>query len=249
MTKAKKGVISPGELHFYLIVGTAWAMSMLLLSSWLQQTFPEKATAPADESGVTKSQEFSVAKVQYDEVLYTQKLARVDTAITHLVRRHEDACRGKEQLLRVFLSHDILKADPSLCGQLPSTEQVAKLYGERPIILGLDSCNAYRTMLNGEVAKPRVSGLYNSGTSALQMFFARNSQLLGDDPTRSVWTVPVSSRACALSMYTAVDVYPSHSGYSFLIDSGANTSRQNIDSGTAVLFGTKTQKQELCLLS
>jgi len=60
---------------------------------------------------------------------------------------------------------------------------VAKLYGEEPVILGLDTCDSYRSLLSDRNIKPRVrvAGLYNTGTNAfaraLEMNFESLDQL------------------------------------------------------------------------
>jgi hypothetical protein len=67
-----------------------------------------------------------------------------------------------------------------ICNQLPLWKQVAHLYGDKPVVLGMETCVQYREMLqqqqtkNNATAAVRVAGLYNSGTNALAAILADN---------------------------------------------------------------------------
>ncbi|GAX11406.1 hypothetical protein FisN_22Lh079 [Fistulifera solaris] len=55
------------------------------------------------------------------------------------------------------------------CTGLPSWQQITSLYGNEPIIVGLERCETYRQWVardDGGVV-PRIAGLYNTGTNAL----------------------------------------------------------------------------------
>jgi hypothetical protein len=70
------------------------------------------------------------------------------------------------------------------CDQLPTWQQVTELYGDNPVVLGLETCDAYRTLINGSSPMPKLTALWNSGSTALSKTFL-NNMLLYD--TR--WTV------------------------------------------------------------
>ena len=83
-------------------------------------------------------------------------------------------CQGKERLLAILHSagkHELTVAD---CDMLPTWQQVIDLYGDKPIIYGLDTCQTYRDKLNGRDPDPRVAGLFNTGTNALAESFQLN---------------------------------------------------------------------------
>jgi hypothetical protein len=97
-----------------------------------------------------------------------------------------------------------------MCQQLPQWKQVVQLYGDRPVILGLETCVRYRETLEHErqspnnatlmrrstPAAPRVTGLYNSGTNALMVALADNFVNLDADIVTTTpdgvgsWEVP-----------------------------------------------------------
>lgn len=118
----------------------------------------------------------------------------------------EPLCQGKESFAQMVLSaadYSLSKNAPvdlrELCKQLPMEKQVVDLYGPEPVILGLDTCEAYRKLLQpgnngGKSVKPmpRVAGLYHTGTNALARSFHLNIEKL--PPYSSVYSpydVPV----------------------------------------------------------
>lgn len=93
-------------------------------------------------------------------------------------------CEGKEQLVDIILKRNSSLNNEStslqaVCQSLPTWKEVVDLYGEKPIIFGLDTCKAYRQSLKGENGtdlspQPRVAGMMNTGTHALTAYFNAN---------------------------------------------------------------------------
>ena len=55
-------------------------------------------------------------------------------------------CMGKEKLVEVLQHAGISRRDAEgHCDKLPQWRFLTRLYGERPVILGLDTCQSYRT--------------------------------------------------------------------------------------------------------
>ncbi|GKY97134.1 hypothetical protein MPSEU_000671800 [Mayamaea pseudoterrestris] len=102
-------------------------------------------------------------------------------------------CQGKEQLVSILRAAGINVAanDSSVCASLPTWKEVEELYGSEPRILGLETCQRYRDMIQqAQQAKrqdnvtvypmPRVAGLQNCGTTAFADTLQHN---LVVDPT------------------------------------------------------------------
>ncbi|GKY92161.1 hypothetical protein MPSEU_000187400 [Mayamaea pseudoterrestris] len=89
----------------------------------------------------------------------------------------EPECEGKERLLGIL--HRAGKRDLSLsdCEMLPTWQQVTDLYGDKPIIRGLETCQAYRDSLQGREPDPRVAGLFNTGTNAFVELLQLNFEM------------------------------------------------------------------------
>lgn len=97
-------------------------------------------------------------------------------------------CKGKELYLKILLAAKDSKHRKHahlLCSQLPTQEEVIARYGPRPVIVGMETCQAYRDLLrpennNGTQLEPlpRVAGLYHTGTNALARYLSYNVKYL-----------------------------------------------------------------------
>jgi len=118
-------------------------------------------------------------------------------------------CRGKEKWLRILFGGRKVGNYVAICEGLPTQAQVAELYGDGPVVHGLETCERYRSLIlqqnenaSGDKrtshypAMPRVAGLYNSGTNAMMRAFQMNLRELFEDQGLR-FEVPVS---CCLKM-------------------------------------------------
>jgi len=94
----------------------------------------------------------------------------------------EGPCQGKEHLVEILnATSQHPNITNSTCLRLPAWKQVTEIYGEDPIILGLDTCDRYRSLLSElNITKPmvRVAGLYNTGTNAFDQALDLNFEIL-----------------------------------------------------------------------
>jgi hypothetical protein len=105
------------------------------------------------------------------------------------------ACDGKAELLKILNDAGIKNASSNdVCTRLPRWKDVARFYGEEPIVYGLDTCERYRALLsadanNGTAVEPmiRVAGLFNTGTNAFCHLLNYNVKDLGNHED---WEVP-----------------------------------------------------------
>jgi hypothetical protein len=119
----------------------------------------------------------------------------------------QDPCRGKKRLLQIVLTTGIdLSTNATkrreICNALPLWSDVVALYGDAPVLLGLERCQEYRDMIlsynkimNGTAVAypmPRVAGLQNTGTTAfadtLFLNLKPNPTIRSDHPR--VYNVP-----------------------------------------------------------
>lgn len=121
----------------------------------------------------------------------------VTSLLTRSKRNRSLAGKGKQNHVYGMTTcnvHDI-------CHQLPQWKQIQHLYGDKPAVLGIETCAKYRENLmlhnnNDQNATPavRIAGLYNSGTNVLERSFADNLHQFRTkaDPTdeSSSWDVP-----------------------------------------------------------
>ena len=80
-------------------------------------------------------------------------------------------CVGNEKLLEIVSSSGLIVDRTTrdlMCTTMPSWTEVTRLYGDKPRIIGLETCAAYREKIRKANAypMPRVAGLQNCGTTA-----------------------------------------------------------------------------------
>ena len=89
-------------------------------------------------------------------------------------------CQGKERFLVLMYSAIPSDEETSInqtaekCSAFPVWSETAELYGDRPIVIGMETCEAYRNVLKGRRPLIRWAGLQNSGTNALKRTLTKN---------------------------------------------------------------------------
>jgi len=135
-----------------------------------------------------------------------EKQELVEKKIRLLVQNNPE-CVDKEPYLRILFSasdnryrrYDRQPEAKRVCAILPNITEVARVHGPDVIVHGMETCAAYRQLLTAEnnngksvLPKPRVSGLYHTGTNALSRSFDSNiRQLAKRTPAFSPYEVPV----------------------------------------------------------
>lgn len=98
-------------------------------------------------------------------------------------------CRGRERVLALIRSalprelnsttasdKEVGAATSINCSIIPPWSETSALYGDRPVVIGMDTCAAYRKTLAEKNATPMIrwAGLFNSGTNALKRALSDN---------------------------------------------------------------------------
>jgi hypothetical protein len=161
----------------YLAAVGIWAISSSFLSQIeaIQKSYRSKTEAGHFSSLVDTSIENRHADKQQDG---TKGHISADASSM------PSACIGKEKLVDILDAAGHI-APHTLCGQLSTWKETTDLYGKNPVVVGLETCERYRAMLsaeanNGQAIKPkvRVTGLYNSGTTAFSLSLEENLEHL-----------------------------------------------------------------------
>ena len=82
------------------------------------------------------------------------ELAKMDTYGVH------------EKMVKILHAAQV-EIDKDLADQLPTWDQVVSLYGDRPIIHGLETCEPYRKSVRAEDRMTGPAGMFNTGTNLL----------------------------------------------------------------------------------
>jgi hypothetical protein len=140
--------------------------------------------------------------VSTDHFTMSRRRAEVRNRVAAFTTVHAE-CRGKALLLEILLSSPgsggsvhLLSAD--LCRQLPSHNRIVDVYGEGPVVVGLDTCSEYRQIVSGVQPMPRVAGMYHSGTNVVIRTLQRHLGRVDNatsDPDGAMYEVPVSTRS------------------------------------------------------
>ena len=99
----------------------------------------------------------------------------------------EDPCFDRAPLLKLIRTAQTqvgfwdssTESVRKLCRSLPTWSEVQSLYGTEAIIAGMDTCADYLSLVeeNRDYPRPRIAGLYNSGTNALDQNLRKNLRL------------------------------------------------------------------------
>ena len=95
-----------------------------------------------------------------------------------------------------------LHVDVHVLQRLPTWTQVVEMYGDKPIILGKERCEAFREAIPAEHRYVGVAGQMNTGTNALAKYLANNIAITENtDHLGVLWTVPWYKHAWAALRY------------------------------------------------
>lgn len=84
-----------------------------------------------------------------------------------------------------------LTVDKNVLAALPRWSDVVDLYGEKPVIHGLETCAPFRQQVPVTKRFVGVAGQMNVGTNALAKLFRSNLEITENEMYRGVlWTVP-----------------------------------------------------------
>jgi len=137
-----------------------------------------------DKDGRSKEQKKMEAKLLRLEMAAAGKKQQKDEddseygpEIALVVKRFPQMCSGKEPMLYTLHKAGIA-LDRDLCAKLPPWKDVVDLYGDEPVVVGLETCQQYRdAQANKYKTKkrlPKLAGLWNTGSTALSTSFLQN---------------------------------------------------------------------------
>lgn len=117
----------------------------------------------------------------------------------------EEASVGREPLLAILRDAGVTEMDAASISSLPLWQQVLDLYGEGPVVYGLDTCQAFRENIPVEDASIGTAGLFNTGTNPFAMYLSANCMMPNNthDKFRGMrWQVPWGKHMLASRKWT-----------------------------------------------
>lgn len=118
---------------------------------------------------------------------------------------YDDAIKGKERLVDILYEAGIEEIDPEAIAVLPKWESVTKLYGEKPVILGLERCAEFRNQADPIDASLGTAGMFNTGTNPMAMYVSNNCLMPNnrkDKAGGTRWQVPWGKHRFATEKYS-----------------------------------------------
>jgi hypothetical protein len=86
------------------------------------------------------------------------------------------AAQDKEPILKLLHDAGVKDLDVAVVAQLPTWSQVSKLYGDsdQPVVMGLETCAAFRASVPADQAYLATAGFFDTGTNALTYYMRAN---------------------------------------------------------------------------
>lgn len=85
---------------------------------------------------------------------------------TDVFTKSEETYGVDPHILKILHAADV-EIDEELANVLPTWEDITGMYGDRPIISGLETCEAYREQVKPEDRMTGPAGMFNTGTNLL----------------------------------------------------------------------------------
>ncbi|KAL3906264.1 MAG: hypothetical protein SGARI_004080 [Bacillariaceae sp.] len=93
---------------------------------------------------------------------------------------YEEAIEGRERLVDIIYEAGIEEIDIPSILSLPTWSSVSKLYGDGPVVIGLERCQEFRTNEDRFPtwdASLGTAGLFNTGTNPFAMYLEQNCKM------------------------------------------------------------------------
>lgn len=106
---------------------------------------------------------------------------------------HDEAIKGRERLVDILHEAGIVEIDPEAVAVLPKWSSVVELYGDKPVILGLERCEEFRSQTDPIDASVGTSGMFNTGTNPMAMYVSNNCKMPNNKKDKAGgtrWQVP-----------------------------------------------------------
>lgn len=94
---------------------------------------------------------------------------------------------NKRNILEILNAANITSINEENAKLLPTWEDIASMYGDKPIIHGLETCEHYRNMVKPEDRTIGPAGLFNTGTNLVWKLMADNCHIDGEILWQAPW--------------------------------------------------------------
>lgn len=92
-----------------------------------------------------------------------------------------------EQILKILAAANIKQLTSIDAKMLPTWEDITSMYGDKPVIHGLETCEQYRNMVHPADRTIGPAGLFNTGTNLLWKMMRDNCNIDGEVLWQAPW--------------------------------------------------------------
>jgi hypothetical protein len=183
---------------------SSWKVSSSAASSSNRTKAAVAQRRPLEFTKEQQKQEKQPTKTHSDPSLVEQSKAKVDVAKSQVkvssqldseiasTSQKQDssatanATTHENPILQVLVAAGLKDIDPKDLEGLPSPETLTALYGplKEPVVVGMDSCAAYRDKVQPSERVAAVAGMFNTGTNAMAFHLRKNINI------KNTWQVP-----------------------------------------------------------
>ena len=106
---------------------------------------------------------------------------------------YEEAIKGRERLVHILHEAAIEEIDPEVISVLPKWSNVERLYGGKPVVLGLERCAEFRAQADPIDLSVGTAGMFNTGTNPMAMYISNNLKIASNKKDKAGgtrWQVP-----------------------------------------------------------
>lgn len=118
---------------------------------------------------------------------------------------YEEAIVGRERLVEILHEAGVEELDVATILSLPTWDSVTKLYGEGPVVVGLETCERFRNTIPLDDASIGTAGMFNTGTNPFAMYIESNCLMPHNTHDRhggTRWQVPWGKHTLASRKWT-----------------------------------------------
>ena len=181
------GISSRKAVVLFLTIPFIW---ILHETAWQQDSALQRR---ADNDNLRHSKSKTIKRMK--KIIGIKDLADI-APVKHLYTNHtldqaswDEAMAGREKVVDILMKAGLL-IDLDVLKLLPTWDEVQKLYGDEPVILGLDRCQAFRKAHKPSNRFFAIAGQHNCGTNAMARYFKQNLAIPGNERDGFLPNVP-----------------------------------------------------------
>ena len=118
-----------------------------------------------------RQQQQSLQRRMYAPIEKVKNMAKVEKV------KNTETFGVDDHIVKILTAANI-QLDEELAKQLPSWDDIVSMYGEHPIIHGLDTCQTYRDTVKPEDRMLGPAGIFNTGTNLLFELMKANCNII-----------------------------------------------------------------------